>query len=195
MIADIAAKHWRFSGIIGSTNMIGFTVLEWCGIAAIVAVSLAGGFYLFQRLLGFSPRLGTPHRREPTPAGKPPSGKEKILIADDDPLVTDMMSRLLGRLGYQVVSVDSGEKAVEYMQKNGADLILLDAIMGPGMDGLEACRRIRQFRPFQRVIMISGHASPERVAAIRSQGVEHYLIKPVPLLTLAQSIRAELDRP
>lgn len=180
---------------LGDAQVNGFSVLEWFGIAAIVLLFVIGAMCLLRRLFGLSPRFCPPFKNNGTPSGHPPAGKEKILIADDDPVVLEMMNRLLSNLGYQVVGVRSGEQAVQYVTNNGADLILLDALMEPGMDGVEACRQIRQLRPLQRVIMISGHASPERVAAIRNLGVEHYLIKPVPLMTLAQAIRMELDRP
>ena len=180
---------------MGAVEVIGFTVLEWCGIAAIILFCLAGTLRLLRRLRGSSPRLVPPHRLDRAPDSPSLTGNEKILVADDDAVFREMMDRLLSGWGYHVVGVSDGEKAVEYMRNNGADLILLDALMGAGIDGEETCRRIRQFRPFQRVIMISGHASPERVAAIRNLGVEHYLIKPVPITTLAQSIRAELGRP
>lgn len=120
---------------------------------------------------------------------------EKILVVDDDPLIVEAVQRSIGSLGYQVVGVDSGEKAVEYMHQNGADLILLDLVLGSGMDGVRTYEEIRKIRPFQRVIVISGYATPEGVAAVRRLGVEHYLIKPVPPLMLAQAIRTELRRP
>jgi DNA-binding NarL/FixJ family response regulator len=81
------------------------------------------------------------------------------------------------------------------MKTNGADLILLDLLLGAGMDGTATYDQIRRIRPFQRVIVLSGYATPDQVAALRRIGVEHYLIKPVPRLMLAQTIRTELSRP
>jgi CheY-like chemotaxis protein len=173
----------------------GFTLLEWCGVAALLLGILWVLVKIRKRRFPVAPNVRTPLATGPL--GGPPSArsKAKILVVDSDPTVLEMMQRRLGELGYHVVGVDSGEKAVAYMQKNGADLILLDLVVGEGLDGAGTYRKIRDVRPFQRVIVMSSHASPERVSAIRHLGVEHYLIKPVPIAILTQAIRTELDRP
>lgn len=180
---------YRLLETLDRLHISGFTLLEWCGVTAVSLVILTLLWRVLKPMVKVA--LGRPHPRahrlpdEPRPS----IGKEKILVVDDDALVLEMMRRLLGELGYTVVGVDSGEKAVDYMRNNGADLLLLD------IDGTETYRQIREIRPFQRVIVMSGYADPEKVAGIRRLGVEHYLIKPVPLAMLAQAIRMELDRP
>lgn len=170
-------------------------VLEWLGIAALGILIAAVAFLLIKRFMRLSVSVDI-HRDDGTPrAPQPPAGHEKILVMDDDPLTLETMKNLLSRLGYQVVCFDSGEKTVAYMETNGADLLVLDWIMGQGIDGIETYRRIRTKRPLQRAIMLSGNASPKTVTTMRDLGVDSYLIKPISLELLATAIRAELDRP
>lgn len=176
-------------------HVYGFNLLEWCGVVAILLGVLLVLIKTRQRMFRNTPGDHPPVALGPLGGSPSARSKAKILVVDDDPLALEMMDHLLGKLGYHVVGVNTGQKAIDYMQQNGADLILLDMVMGKEMDGIETYRQIRARRPFQRVMVISGHASPEKVAAIRHLGVEHYLIKPVPIAILAQTIRSELDRP
>ena len=171
-------------------HVSGFSLLEWSGVAAVVLLILAILILILKRTLTIPAQSSGPQDEPPMA-----NGRAKILIVDDDPLILEIMPRLLGERGYRVVGVSTGEQAVDYMRKNGADLILLDLFIGEGIDGAETYRQIRAIRPFQRVIVLSGHATPEKVSALRRLGVEHYLIKPVPIATLVQAIRAELNHP
>ena len=72
----------------------------------------------------------------------PMGGRPRILLADDDPRVLQVVSRYLDLEGYEMDTVADGEAAVETAAANPPDLIILD-IMMPGIDGIEACRQIR----------------------------------------------------
>jgi CheY-like chemotaxis protein len=174
-------------------KVMGLTLLEWWGVLALI-LFIPPVLLLpwIRRRNGIAGGAGREAGGSPVAL---PTGHEKILVVDDDPLVLESMQRTLGSLGYQIVGVPSGEEAVQYMKTNGADLILLDLLLGAGMDGTATYDQIRRIRPFQRVIVLSGYATPDQVAALRRIGVEHYLIKPVPRLMLAQTIRTELSRP
>ena len=172
-------------------HTVGLALQEWGALAGILLFVVV--VTMVSRALRLHPHTD-PATAEKGAAALPP-GTEKILVVDDDPLIVEAVRRMIGSLGYQIVGVDTGEKAVEYMQRNGADVILLDLVLGSGMDGVQTYEEIRKIRPFQRVIVMSGYATPEGVAAVRRLGVEHYLIKPVPPLMLAQAIRTELRRP
>jgi len=67
---------------------------------------------------------------------------ESILVVDDVQEQRELAVSMLTRLGYQAGAVSSGEEALNYLKTNRADLIVLDMIMDPGMDGLETYRRI-----------------------------------------------------
>ena len=86
-----------------------------------------------------------PHQKEPI---EQYMGKgESVLVVDDIAEQRDVASRLLTRLGYEVHVVSSGEEAVEYLKGNKADILVLDMIMQPGVDGLETYQRVLEIQP------------------------------------------------
>ena len=101
---------------------------------------------------------------------------------------------MLDQLGYRVNSVSSGEEAVEYIRNNEADIILLDMMMDPGMDGLDTYRLISQINPGQKAIIISGYAPSQRVLEARRLGVWNFVEKPCKMEKLGLAMRRELDR-
>ncbi len=118
---------------------------------------------------------------------------ETILVIDDVAEQREIASLLLQRLGYQVVTAASGEEAVEYLKGHSADLLLLDMIMEPGMDGLETYRKIVEMKPGQKAIIISGFSETERVREAQRLGVGGYLKKPYALESICVAVRKELD--
>ncbi|HQP32113.1 MAG TPA: response regulator, partial [Deltaproteobacteria bacterium] len=120
-------------------------------------------------------------------------GHEHILVVDDMPEQREIAIELLSELGYRVDSVASGEDALEYLKDNEVDLLLLDMIMDPGIDGLETFRRILTVRPLQKAIIVSGFSENERVKEAMRLGAGAYLKKPYMLESLAKLIREELD--
>lgn len=125
--------------------------------------------------------------------GQIPGGIEKILVVDDELLIRDVNKRILESLGYEVFCVPGGPAAIEYLRENDADLMLLDLVM-PEMDGLETYRRVKQFKPDQKCVILSAYPRYHKVVEIQSLGGGPYLVKPPGLAELAQTIRAELDR-
>ena len=121
-------------------------------------------------------------------------GTERILVVDDVPEQRDIAVRMLGKLGYAVTSLPSGEKAAEFMQTHTVDLLVLDMVMLPGMDGLETFRRICEKHPHQKAIIASGYSESERVKALQALGAGAYLRKPYTLEKIGMAVRCELDR-
>lgn len=121
-------------------------------------------------------------------------GSETILVVDDDPVQRDVMGHLLTVLGYCVETAATGEEAVAYVAKQPIDLVALDMIMSPGIDGTETYRRMLEVRPGQRAIILSGYTESELVREAQSLGAGAYLRKPVVLENLARAVRDELDR-
>ncbi len=119
---------------------------------------------------------------------------ESILIVDDVKTQREIASKILLRLGYVVDTVSSGEKAIEYLQDNQIDLLVLDMIMDPGIDGLETYKRILQLHPKQRAIIASGFSETVRVKEAQSLGAGQYLKKPYTSALLSKAVRRELDR-
>ena len=119
---------------------------------------------------------------------------ESILIVDDIKEQRAIARGILTKLGYSVNSVSSGEQAITYLQKNTADIIVLDMIMDPGIDGLETYKRIVELHPGQKAIIASGYSESERVKEAQKLGAGAYVKKPYLMDILALTIRMELDR-
>ncbi len=88
----------------------------------------------------------------------------------------------------------SGEKALEYLKENRVDLVVLDMIMDPGIDGLETYRRIKKIHPAQKAIIVSGFSESDRVRQAQALGFGAYVRKPYVSEVLGLAVRKELDR-
>jgi PAS domain S-box-containing protein len=117
---------------------------------------------------------------------------ESILVVDDVKEQRDLATAMLRKLNYRVASVSSGEEAVEYVRQCTVDLVVLDMIMDPGMDGLDAYAKIVEIHPGQKAIIVSGFAETERVSKAQSLGAGAYLKKPYALEKLGLAIKKEL---
>jgi PAS domain S-box-containing protein len=119
---------------------------------------------------------------------------ELVLVVDDIAEQRDVASGLLKKLGYEVHTVSGGEEAVEYLKKNRADILLLDMIMEPGIDGLETYRRILEISPRQKTILVSGFSETDRVRMAQRLGAGAYIRKPYVMEKIGLAIRDELRR-
>jgi signal transduction histidine kinase/CheY-like chemotaxis protein len=117
---------------------------------------------------------------------------ETILVTDDVKEQRDIAQRIFSELGYTVNTAESGEKAVEYVEKNAVDLIILDMIMSPGIDGLETYERILKLRPGQKAIITSGFSETDRIRKCKEIGIQQYIKKPYTIEKIAQAVKAEL---
>jgi two-component system, cell cycle sensor histidine kinase and response regulator CckA len=118
---------------------------------------------------------------------------ERILVIDDVKDQREIAIEMLTRLGYQVESVSSGEAAVDHMREKKVDLLVLDMIMDPGIDGLETYRRIIRTHPGQRAVITSGFSESERVHEARRLGAGAYVKKPYSVETIAKAVKAALN--
>ena len=119
---------------------------------------------------------------------------ESILVVDDIESQRQIAAEMLEKLGYRVKTVSSGEEALEYIRNHVADLLILDMIMEPGMDGLETYREILKIRPDQKSIIASGYSESIRVKEALQLGAGTYVKKPYLLEKIGRAIRAELER-
>jgi PAS domain S-box-containing protein len=119
---------------------------------------------------------------------------ESILVVDDVQEQREIASEMLEKLGYAVTTAASGEEAVDYMQHHGADLLVLDMIMDPGIDGLETYRQITAINPGQRTIIASGYSESERVREAQKIGAGVYIKKPYLMEKLGRAVKAELAK-
>ena len=119
---------------------------------------------------------------------------ESILVIDDIKEQRELAAKMLGKLNYRVRTVSSGEEAVEYLRTQKADLIVLDMIMDPGMDGLDTYKAVLEIRPGQKAIIVSGFSETARVEEAKRLGAGGYLRKPYVAERLGLAVRKELDR-
>lgn len=118
---------------------------------------------------------------------------QSVLIIDDDSIQRKIASEMINRLGYTVASVASGEEAVDYLFDNSADLLILDMIMVPGIDGLETYKRILSHKPDQKAIITSGYSETSRVKEAQRAGAARYLRKPYTIEEIGVAIKNEFE--
>jgi CheY-like chemotaxis protein len=116
-----------------------------------------------------------------------------ILVVDDAKEQREIAAKILLRLGYRPETVSSGEEAVDFVSQRKPDLILLDMIMGEGIDGFETYRKILNIIPGQKAIVISGYSETERVRKTLSLGAGKYIRKPYTIEMLGMAIKKELE--
>jgi CheY-like chemotaxis protein len=119
---------------------------------------------------------------------------KSILVVDDVAEQREIASNMLRKLGYSVTSVSSGEKAIDYLKDNSADLLVLDMIMDPGIDGLETYKRILELCPGQKAIIVSGFTETDRARKAQKLGAGAYVKKPYLIEKLGITVRDELSR-
>jgi signal transduction histidine kinase len=117
---------------------------------------------------------------------------ESVLVVDDVAEQREIASALLTKLGYSVATASSGEDAIEYMQKNTADILVLDMIMAPGMDGLDTYKKIIAFKPGQKAIIASGFSETARVKEAQRLGAGSYVRKPYTIEKIGLALKTEL---
>ncbi|MCE5206802.1 MAG: PAS domain S-box protein [Chloroflexi bacterium] len=119
---------------------------------------------------------------------------ETVLVVDDIAGQREVASALIQKLGYKVHAVSSGEEALEFLRQNHADILVLDMIMVPGIDGLETYQRALEINPKQKAVIVSGFSETDRVKDAQKLGAGTYVRKPYAMETLGMAIRNELRR-
>jgi len=113
---------------------------------------------------------------------------EHILVVDDEPLLCDIASQILTSLGYRVDIVNSGESAVEFAKNNPVDILILDMLMEPGMNGRQTYEAILQLYPGQKAVIASGFSESDDVKAALQLGVGGFIKKPYSGIELSEVI-------
>ncbi len=119
---------------------------------------------------------------------------EKILIVDDVASQRKIIFNMLTKLGYDPVTVSSGEEAVEYIKRNYIDLVLVDMIMEPGINGKETYERMIKIRPGQKALILSGFAETDDVKNTLQMGAGKYIKKPFSLEEIGIVIKEVLNK-
>jgi len=116
----------------------------------------------------------------------------RVLVVDDDPTVSEVVTLYLEREGYEVEVVADGLLAVERATADPPDLVVLD-LMLPGIDGLEVCRRLRALAPVPVIMLTARGEETDRIIGL-DLGADDYLTKPFSPRELMSRVRAVLRR-
>ena len=116
----------------------------------------------------------------------------RVLVVDDDPPSVKMISFLLREEGYDVVSADNGVTALELIDREPPDLVILDVMM-PHLDGFEVCRRMRQKVDVPIIFLSAKGETVDKVTGLQL-GADDYLAKPFEPAELLARVKAVLRR-
>jgi PAS domain S-box-containing protein len=117
---------------------------------------------------------------------------QKILVVDDEAIQREIARHILTELGYQVETMDNGEKTLVYLQSNAVDVLVLDMVLGSGMNGRETYQEILRIRPGQKAIIVSGYAETEEVREAQRLGAGAFVKKPYTIDAIGAAVKAEL---
>ncbi|MBK7858947.1 MAG: response regulator [Archangiaceae bacterium] len=122
------------------------------------------------------------------PAEAPEDGPTQLLLVDDEPVVHDILKRILSK--HECVSVMDGESAVKAIWEKGFHVVITDKNL-PGMGGLEVMQRIKELAPETDVVMITGYSSKEAAMRALELGASAYIEKPFDDIKL---VRERIDK-
>lgn len=118
--------------------------------------------------------------------------KERILIVDDEKEIRDLIDIYLKGEGYDTLKAENGEEALNILEKQNVDLIILD-IMMPKVNGIEACLRIREEREMPIIMLSAKSEDMDKILGLNT-GADDYLTKPFNPLELVARVKSQLRR-
>ncbi len=118
--------------------------------------------------------------------------KERILIVDDEKEIRDLIDIYLKGEGYETIKAENGEEALDVLEKNDVDLIILD-IMMPKVNGIEACLKIREEREMPIIMLSAKSEDMDKILGLNT-GADDYLTKPFNPLELVARVKSQLRR-
>src|SRR5260370_10074358 len=137
--------------------------------------------------------LGMSSISEQMPPGPENGIKGKLLIVDDETAIRWALRKTLQRMNFEIEEAETGEQAIALVRTVRFDAVLLDIGM-PGMNGIEACRRIRQLMPLLGIVMLTVRNTEEDKIHALDAGADDYITKPFHLGELAARLRAAVRR-
>ncbi len=119
--------------------------------------------------------------------------KARILAVDDQRYFRELIEGLLGDAGYEVQTASSGEEALHILEREDFDIVMTDLVM-PGIDGCELVGRIKERRPEQDIVMVTGVVDVKTAVDAMKQGAVDYILKPFDRGALTDSIEKILNQ-
>jgi len=120
-------------------------------------------------------------------------GKGTILVVDDEQVQREIAVKILTILGYEVMARSSGEAGLAFLEKNTVDLVLLDMLMQPGINGRQTYERIIRIHPDQKALVVSGFSESEDIRRVMELGVCGLLKKPYTMEELGRAVHDALQ--
>ena len=120
---------------------------------------------------------------------------EYILVVDDELQLQDIANQILTNMGYRVDTVSSGESAIEFLEDNHVDLLVIDMLMEPGINGLKTYEEILKVHPEQKAIVASGYSESSDVKATLQLGANGFIKKPYSIHQLGLAVIEALHTP
>jgi len=117
---------------------------------------------------------------------------ELILVVDDDEMQRDIAGQMLSALNYRVETVASGEEAINFVLHQSVDLLVLDMIMDPGINGRQTFERIIEINPGQKAIIASGFSIDEEVKKARELGAASFIRKPYTIEQIGNAVQKNI---
>ena len=117
----------------------------------------------------------------------------KVMVVDDEQDFLETIIKRLKARKIEVTGAESGQKALELLDSQDVDVMILDVKM-PGLDGIETLREVKKRKPLLEVIMLTGHASVESGIQGMQLGAFDYVMKPVALDELLEKMRQAYER-
>jgi len=119
--------------------------------------------------------------------------KFRVLIVDDDDDLRETLAIRLEARKLRVMGAESGDKALELLDRHDFDVVLLDIRM-PGLDGIETLREMKKKRPLLEIILLTGHASVESGVQGMQLGAFDYVMKPASLEELLDKMHQAYEK-
>ncbi|KPA18141.1 response regulator receiver protein [Candidatus Magnetomorum sp. HK-1] len=119
--------------------------------------------------------------------------KIKIMLVDDEKRFLETTAKLLNKKGMDVITAESGVKALEVLILNDIHIVILDVKM-PGMDGIETLKKIKANFPLVEVIMLTGHGTMDSAIDGLKAGASDYLIKPAEIDELIRCVKKAFEK-
>jgi CheY-like chemotaxis protein len=114
---------------------------------------------------------------------------EHLLVIDDHENQREIASAYLQKLNYRTTSVNGGEAAIEYIRDHKVDMVILDMIMDPGIDGLQTYRQLVDLQPGLKAVIASGFSETDRVKKAKQLGAGEFIRKPYTLEKIGSAIK------
>lgn len=122
-------------------------------------------------------------------------GNEKILFIDDEESLLTMLTKLISRLGYQLITATDGLEALNlfYSNQKEIDLVIIDKNL-PTISGIELIQKIKEIKPEIKIILTSGIQLDSEIDELKAHLIDQFIQKPYTVDILAQTIREVLDK-